>query len=377
MAIISSKIFKFNFTTCKTKKFAAPDNRNNNNNICCHINTLPKELLGCIYQQLETTDCQDSFSLVCKSFHRIATNARSNAAWIVTRYGPRFAIYFAILSYPSKCTNQFIQYLINFGAQVPRYLIQVLIQVYGKPIDNLVKLSENRRRRSTFNTVDLDLFFLKAVQQLSFDGYACLINEGFKKYGKIDIHSNDLALFLSLVDNVFVSNDLIRNQTFFPAPLTTTNTNYKNVLKLAQVSPKLYDLIAPVFDFDPLARSSLWEAILLIFFDEAFRSTEPTQERQSQFDYIRTNIITHKGKHVRLVGPLTDQQIFCQAFATFFTKYPVGYCHEKTMNKLLRLLKAYVHPNFSIDIALKHMVQASIGRSDTIDSLDKFLKEKN
>ncbi|KAI9348902.1 hypothetical protein BD770DRAFT_164267 [Pilaira anomala] len=371
MAILSSKHFKFNFNKSK-KLLAVPDKKN-----ICFINKLPKELLFCVYQQLETIDCQGSFSATCKSFHRIAINARSNAAWIVTRYGPRFAIYYAILSFPSKCNHQFIQYLINFGAQIPRYLIQVLIQVYGKPIDNIIKLSENRRRRSSFDTIDLDLFFLQAVQQLSFDGYATLIHEGFKKYGKIDIHSNDLSLFLSSLDNSSVSNDLIKDQMFFPAPLTTTHTNYKNILKLAQLSPKSYDLIAPVFDFDPLARSSLWEAILLLFFDEAFRSTQPTKERQTQFDSIKTTIITDNGRHVKLVGPLTDQQIFCQVFATFFTKYPVGYCHQATMKKLLHLLKAYVKPNFNIDFALKHMVQANIGRSDTIDSLDKFLKEKN
>lgn len=362
MTILSSKHFKFHFKN-KIKKSVTPDN----------ISRLPKELLCCIYQQLETIECQNSFSRTCKSFRTVSMDIRCNAAWVVTRYGSRFAIYFALLSFPSRCNSQFIQYMINFGAHIPRYLIQVLIQVYGKPIDNIIKLSETRRRRSSFDTIDLDLFFLKALQQLSFDGYATLINQGFKSYGKIDISSNDLIQFL---DNESSCNDLIKNQHFFPAPLTVKNTNYKNVLKLAQISPKSYDLIAPVFDFDPLARSSLWEAILLLFFDEAFRSTEPTKERQAQFDSIKNSVIPHNGKHVHLTGPLTDQQIFCQVFATFFTKYPVGYCHLNTMKKLLHLLKTYVKPNFSIHVALEHMVQAGIGRSDTIESVDKFLKGK-
>lgn len=358
MSILSS--FKFRLHKVK-KPLLTSDN----------MSKLPKELLCCIYQQLETVDCQNSFSRTCKSFRAVALDKRCNAAWVVTRYGSRFAIYFALLSFPSRCNSQFIQYLINFGAYIPRYLIQILIQVYGKPIDGIIKQSETRQRRSSFDTVDMDLFFLKAVQQLSFDGYATLINYGYKSYGKINVCSNDLLEFL---DDESSCHDLIINQHFFPAPLTVKNTNYKHVLRLAQTSPKTYDLIAPVFDFDPLARSSLWEAILLLFFDEAFRSTDPSKERLAQFHSINSTVIPQNGRHVHLTGPLTDQQIFCQIFATFFTKYPVGYCHQKTMKKLLHLLKTYVKPNFSIHVALEHMVQASIGRSDTIESVDSFLK---
>lgn len=378
MAIISSKHFKLSsFHFHKSKKTAIVTD---SSVVSCKYNVakLPKELLCCIYEQLETIECQNAFSKTCVAFHRIATDMRSNAAWVVTRYGPRFAIYYALLSFPQRCNSQFIQYMINLGAQVPRYLIQVLIQVYGKPMDSMIKSSENRRRRSSFHTFDLDLFFLKAVQELSFDGYATLIQHAFKFYGKIDINSNDLELFLTSLDqssfNKEALQELITKQWFFPAPFSSTHANYRLVLKLAQSCPSSYDMIAPVFDFDPLARSSLWESILLLFFDEAFRSTEPTKEKQLQLELIQKSIIIHSGRHVHLAGPLNDQQIFCQVFATFFTKYPVGYCNQKTMAKLLRLLKMYVKPNFNIDVALEHMVQANIGRSDTIESVDKFLK---
>lgn len=379
MAIISSKHFKLSsFHFHKSKKTAVATD----STPPCKYNIakLPKELLCCIYEQLETVECQNAFSRTCLAFHRIATDMRSNAAWVVTRYGPRFAIYYALLAFPQRCNSQFIQYMISLGAQVPRYLIQVLIQTYGKPIDSIIKSSENRRRRSSFHTFDLDLFFLKAVQQLSFDGYATLIQHAFKTYGgKIDINNNDLELFLTSLEpgsfNKDTIEDLIQNQWFFPAPLSSAHANYRLILKLAQSSSSSYDLIAPVFDFDPLARSSLWESILLLFFDEAFRFTEPTREKQLQLELVQKSIIVHAGRHVHLAGPLTDQQIFCQVFATFFTKYPVGYCNGKTMAKLLRLLKMYVKPNFNIDVALEHMVQANIGRSDTIESVDNFLKE--
>ena len=380
MAILSSKHFKL-LAFHKSKKVTVTPGAALTARPCL-VAKLPKELLGCIYQQLETRECQIAFSGVCKVFHCIALDMRMNASWMVTRYGRRFAIYYALLSFPQKCTHAFLQLLLNHGAIIPRYLIQVLIGHYGKSIDHLVKSSESRRRRSSFDTLDLDLFFLKGLQSLPFDGYATLISHAFQYYGNtIDIQKNDLNEFLSMLDKTMYDQqrlkDLIQDHWFFPGPLSgITHTNYRHVLKLAYTLPESYALISPVFDFDPVARSALWESILLLFFDEAFKSTEPNKEKQLQFNIVKQSIITHKGRHVQLVGPFNDQQIFCQVFATFFTKYPMGYCNEKTMSKLLRLLVMYVEPNFNIEIALEYMVQANIGRSDTIESLDQFLKNK-
>lgn len=389
MAILSSKHFRLSFqhnkflrkTSATQQKYPQEQQQLQ----ISHIQKLPKELLDCIYQHLETIECQTAFSTTCKSFHKIASNTRSNAGWIVTRFGPRFALYYALLKYSTKCNSQFIHYLINFGAKVPRYLIQVLIQVYGKPIDSMTEQNMRRRRRSSFNTMDLDLYFLKSIQKLPFDGYATIMNEGLKAFG-CNIGNNDLNQFLSALEekNSAAYKDLLYQQYFFPAPIippstttSATTTNYRQILKLAQTSPKDYNLIAPIFDFDPFARGLIWESILSFFFDEAFKSsaTVPTREKRAQFESIKSTIIVQKGKHTQLVGPLNDQQIFCQVFAAFFTKYPVGYCHQKAMKKLLCLLKTYVEPNFNIDLALEHMVQTNIGRSDTIESVDKYLKE--
>ncbi|KAI8878706.1 hypothetical protein K501DRAFT_258147 [Backusella circina FSU 941] len=332
------------------------------------ISELPDELLVCIYQQLETVECTSAFSRTCVSFRHVAVRSYTKAAWVVTRYGSRFALYYALLSIPERCDATFIEYLFSFGAHVPRYLVQALVQVYGKPVDSASSSEQRRRRRSSFDQCELDLFFLKAIQKIPFSGYALLMQRGAQLF----ISSLDTATF-----NEQIWNMLIKDQYFFPAPITDkTTTTYRHVLKLATISPATFDLIAPVFDFDPLARSCLWESILLLFFDEAFRSTSPTGERLAQLESIEKSVIVQRGKDVHLLGPLTDQQIFCQVFAHFFTKYPVGYCHQRTMTKLLDLLKRYVKPNFDIRIALEHMVHIQLGRSDTIESLDKFLKER-
>jgi hypothetical protein len=360
-----------------------PKSKSKQKNAHDYISDLPDELLVCIYQQLETVECTSEFARTCVSFRHIAVRSYTKAAWIVTRYGPRFGLYYALLSIPERCDATFIEYLISFGAYVPRYLVQVLVQVYGRSVDSASRSSEQRRRRSSFDICELDLFVTKAFQKIPFSGYALLMQKGAQDYDKhVMSESNDLQVFLSSLDtatfNEQIWNSLVKDQHFFPAPITDKiNATYRHVLKLATVSPRTFDLIAPIFDFDPLARSYLWESILLIFFDEAFRSTVPTRERQAQLESIEKNVIIQKGKDVHLMGPLSDQQIFCQVFANFFTKYPVGYCHQRTMTKLLELLRRYVKPNFDINIALEHMVHINLGRSDTIESLDKFLKEKS
>ncbi|KAK4518768.1 uncharacterized protein ATC70_008990 [Mucor velutinosus] len=324
----------------------------NNKNKPDFISHLPKELLQCIYQQLDSQDI-DAFNQTCRSFHSVVIQPSSKAAWIMAHYGARFALYYALLAIPQHCHGDFLHMLFNRGAAVPRHLLQRLIQVYLKPI-------EKRRRRSSFDTFDLDAFFAQQVQLLSFDGYATILQKGHELYG------NDLDLAANYHD---LKSMPASTDWYFPAP-APVDTNLRPLLKLAQTEPALFALMDPVFTFDPVARASLWEAAFLILFDEAFRATAPTQERQAQLLNLPLS------SQVRLVGPLTDQQLFCQVFANFFTKYPVGYCPSRTMHKLLALLKQYVKPSFNIDVALEHMVHANLGRSDTIESVDKFLKQK-
>lgn len=335
------KPFKLSFGN-KTKKTLSnkPD----------RISHLPKELLQCVYQQLDIQDIQ-AFNQTCRSFHKVVIQPSSKAAWIMTQYGARFALYYALLAIPQHCHGDFLHMLFNRGAAVPRHVLQRLIQVYLKPV-------EKRRRRSSFDTFDLDAFFAQQVQLLSFDGYATILQKGHELYG------NDLDLQANYHDLI----NMPISTWYFPAPAPVDN-NLRPLLKLAQIEPTTFALIDLVFTFDPVARASLWEAALLILFDEAFRSTAPTPDRLAQLLNLPLSDKVH------LVGPLTDQQLFCQVFANFFMKYPVGYCPSRTMHKLLALLKQYAKPNFNIDVALEHMVHANLGRSDTIDSVDKFLKQ--
>jgi hypothetical protein len=255
--------------------------------------------------------------------------------------------------------------MIHMGAVVPSHLLQCLLQVYGK--HDTAQSPSRRRRRSSFDDDLIQLqegFFSTQVQKLSFEGYVTLLQQ----QRHVRVQDDDVSLFLETPQK-----DMIHTKSFFPAPLLHQDAKkgcYRPLIKL--LSAQDFECIAPVFEFDPVARASLWESVLLVLFDEAFRSSELTSDRQSTLQVIRHMM----AGRVELVGPLNDQALFCQVFAQFFTKYPAGYCNQKTMDKLLNLFTEYVKPStFGTRHALEYMVLAQIGRQDTIESIDHFFKK--
>lgn len=328
------KHFKFNFHQKKQ----------------CGLYRLPEELLICVYQHLDTVTCTLAFASTCKRLRFIAQDPRSKASWIVTRYGPQFAIYYALLTIPEQCTRRFIQTLLHLGAHVPRCLIQVLVQSYGK--------AEYQQRKQ--KGIKHDPFTI-TIQRIPFEGYVTLINQT----STLDIQRDSLVHFYSSLTH---QTDLdwqkeLDNHLFFPIP-THTAHNFRPILKLAQMDPIRYERIAPVFSIDPIARSALWQSILSILFDEAFRTTPLTKERKQQLETIQYVIR-------RPLHNTKDQAIFHQAFADFFNKYPRGYCDQAAMDRMLNLLVTYVQPiDFSVKQALRLVKDV---RSDIKEMLEKFI----
>lgn len=322
------------------------------------ITRLPEELLVGIYQHLDSPQCRRAFTLTCKSFRRIAQQPSSVAAWMITRFGPRFAIYYAILTIPEQCDHRFLQYLFNAGARVPPCLVQRLIQTYGKQ-----EYTQKKERRSS---IPYDRSAL-SIQHIPFDGYAALITHSLKP---VDVQGNILKdFFTSFSQGTLQWKKELEEGYFFPI-ITNVTDNLRPIIKLAQVYPKEYQKIAPLFEFDPIARASLWQAVLSVLFDEAFRTSELTGDRRHQLKTIQ-NII---GQPVQLVGTWSEQAIFLRVFGDFFIKYPRGYCDEHAMIRLLELLTAYAQPrSFTIKQALRVIKNDDDMRTDIKDTVEKFL----
>ncbi|KAI9470762.1 MAG: hypothetical protein EXX96DRAFT_491175 [Benjaminiella poitrasii] len=320
---------------------------------------LPVELLVCIYQRLGTKECTRQFSFVCRAFHDVAIQPTSKAAWIVHHFGRRFALYYALLSFPERCHSQWVKTLFHMGALVPRHLLQCLVQVYGK---NIAMSDE------VISSILEGSFFARQIQHLPFDGYVIILQEGYQKYPDLDLQTNDVAAFMSCVSSF--------NHDFFPAPIIEKSMQHgaaAMMLKLFSLNADTISSITlmPLFEFDPVVRANAWEAVLLVLFNEAFRptSTNLKPDRERQLKRILESLATPYSADVK------EQTIFCHIFSYFFTKYPAGYCHQRIMNKLLTMLRTYLSNQFPIDTALATIVNQRSGRSDIVESIDYFLKE--
>ncbi|KAF7726194.1 hypothetical protein EC973_008992 [Apophysomyces ossiformis] len=299
------------------------------------------------------------------------------ACWLIKAFGCRFAIYYAILTIPSSCDDQFIRVLLNNGALVPRYLVQTLVTVYGKPAG---------RRRSNddiFSLGFLDNMFSEAVQQLPFTGFATLVHIGYERYGNVltTRSHGDLGMFLDrymptngkAMESDTNAQTLIEQYAFIPAPLVPSPnvpppTSLRVLLRLATTESKLFRTIQPVFEFDPVARRYLWEVVLLFLFDLSFRANIDRAEDHDCLKSLRTVIRPAND----LIKSIKDQDLFCFALVSLLRKYPTGYCDKKMMSRMLHLLVEYVEPGFSLMEVLEELTRREI-RTDTKESIQYFL----
>ncbi|KAG1456311.1 hypothetical protein G6F56_006857 [Rhizopus delemar] len=289
--------------------------------------TLPKEIWMYIYQYLDNTR---PFSATCKQFQRIAQDPTCESSWIITRYGRRLSIYYALLTLPERCHPDFLYTLFRSGAQLPSCLTQALVQNYGK--------------RSTSQ-------FATQIQRLPFTGYVYLIGQS----PPTDILGDDSKdFFASLVLNDKRWKDQM-DAGFFPLTIS------RSILKLAQMDPIRFQWIEPLFEFDVGARVGLWQAVLALFLDEAFRKSKITVERKRQL--LTAQSVTRR---------MESEDLFCNVFAEFLTKYPRGYCDAQTMDRMLGLLVVYIQPTgFSIPQALTSIRNL---RSDIQERLNVYLE---
>ncbi|KAI7899725.1 uncharacterized protein BX663DRAFT_520217 [Cokeromyces recurvatus] len=352
------------------------------------ITKLPRELLVCIYQQLRTQECIKQFSLTCRTFYHIAVHPRSKAAWIITHFGPRFALYYALLTVPKLCYSQWVNILFHMGAIVPRHVLQALVQVYGKGHTSLHKnpyttdkssLSPLNCDDEIMNCIFEGKFFSNQIQHIPFDGYVTILQKGYQDSPELDLQTNDVAIFMSSISSTCSSSNSMNNRhDFFPAPLIEKTMQHgasMMTLKLLSLNNTIqpFETVIGLFEFDPVARASLWEAIVLILFNEAFKSNssiELSRDRQYQLKMALQCL------NLPYESDIKEETLFCHVLSHFFIKYPVGYCHQGVMNKLLGMLKFYLRNLFDLDTALRWIVNQRLGRSDIIESIDHFLKHE-
>lgn len=323
------------------------------------LTDLPDEILTCVFERLDSLSTIYEFALTNKKLNSIAATPRSLACWLTLQKGPRFSIYFALLTMPHLCDDHFLRLLINQGALISRHLVQQLVLLYGKSSSH-------------------PSLFTQCIERLPFSGYAVLIHQGFHSYGNILVNANesDYHQLMKAGGDWEVG---IHEHCFLPAPAVGSYT--RRLLNLATTRPDLFGLISPVFEFDRDARQTLWDSLFLLLLDVAF-TQHPIAHHQPQLACLDTIITPQPLRFASssLRGSVknkfeTDLDCFAHTFTTFFNKYPAGYCDDKVMHKLLSLMFHYLHPGFDLRLALTEISRGFLPtRKDIAAQLDRFLK---
>ncbi|ORZ24435.1 hypothetical protein BCR42DRAFT_402954 [Absidia repens] len=329
--------------------------------------------------------------------YSIAATPRSLACWLTKQKGHRFSIYYAILAMPHLCDDHFIRLLFNQGALLSRHLVQQLVTLYGK--------------NPTQPTVTS--LFIRSIQQLPFSGYAILIHHGFQLYGNIlvspDQDDYHRLMMPTVAENAVVEKKMhawqeaIHDYCFLPAPVVFGGSSYsRQLIRLADTRPDLFDSISPVFSFDMDACHALWECIFLFLLDLSF-THHSVDHHHEQLACLHRIIKPHNNNMSRFAAtpaaiqgpgwygkkkttpstiqkstPVDDLDIFAHAFISFFAKYPIGYCTDHVMHKLLSLCFKHLHPSFDLRLALtKIMDDLPTMRKDITHQIDQFLKSQS
>ncbi|KAI8089581.1 uncharacterized protein BX664DRAFT_314774 [Halteromyces radiatus] len=328
-----------------------------------YLDRLPDEIIGCIFEQLDSLSTIYQFLLTCHRIHSItSTTPRLLACWLVKQQGPRFAIYYAILSMPHLCDDRFIQLLLNQGALLSRHLVQQLVLLYGKSSSSSCISSSQ---------------FSQSLQQLPFSGYATLIHQGSRLYGNIMVTKTQMDYTqLMASTNIEQWQMAIQDHYFVPAPVIHGPSSYsRSFLRLVIMRPDLFNLFSPVFGFDLEARCALWESIFLYLLDLSFSHHSTHHDKLALLDRIITpkqHIRFVLSKEHRIVG---DQDAFVHSFISFFGKYTHGYLADQFMNKLLGFLFDYIHPSFDLKLALLEISETlPPTRKDISHLVKQFLK---
>ncbi|KAI7864267.1 hypothetical protein BDF14DRAFT_1730863 [Spinellus fusiger] len=302
------------------------------------------------------------------------------ALWILTRFGPRFGLYYALLAIPECCDDHLIRCLTSNGADIPRHLVQSFVKEYGHPMP----IREAKKGRDLIPYVDS--LFNTAVQSIPFSGYATLMYLASTTYGDISMHNKqgDLRQFLTILNETKgvpteELHSLVNTYGFMPGPIlfqtgALVSPSLLHFIKMAHTSPKDYANLSFLFEFDPAARRHLWDAIHRLLFEFAYLS-ELNEDHYAQLRSLSCVILPKTSRH--MLRRIKDQDIFIYTYTAFFTRHSVGYATQRQIQNYLTLLFTYIKPGFCLATVLKSIASTTIEQTNISDAIIQFLNKRH
>ncbi|KAI8575821.1 hypothetical protein K450DRAFT_260047, partial [Umbelopsis ramanniana AG] len=161
----------------------------------CHndlLSYLPEEILLNVFANL---DSPTEFICTSRYFASLGSSPRFVAHWITLRYGKSCALYCALTKHSEICDDKLVRCLMTLQVDMPRYLLQMLIENYRGPRRASVKSSNSTNQSGGKLST-----FTDAISMLPFSGYAAVINAAFEKYGDVfTSEENDFSTVIRIL----------------------------------------------------------------------------------------------------------------------------------------------------------------------------------
>lgn len=355
LAISNSHSFKFKSIFKLNKKSIKHHLDERHNHQSDLLSYLPEEILLNVFANL---DSPTEFICTSRYFASLGSSPRFIAHWIALRYGKSCALYCALTKHSEICDDKLVCCLMTLRVDMPRYLLQMLIENYRGPRRASVKSSSSIQSTSKLST------FSDAIGMLPFSGYAAIINAAFEKYGDVfTSEENDFMTVTRILGELQGGHaseekqaqleQIFMEKQFLPVPLPEVMMP-KSLIKLALEDSKLFSRISPVFRVDKHARYRIWEWTLLDAVDNSFSTSDKLSARKMKL----MECISKCLKEMPLGGIKEEHEVFILALLSVLKRYPSGYISSSVIAKAFHLVDKHIKPDLA-DMMVKDEIETN------------------
>ncbi|KAG2175343.1 hypothetical protein INT44_007831 [Umbelopsis vinacea] len=338
------------------------------------LSYLPEEILLNVFANL---DSPTEFICTSRYFASLGSSPRFIAHWITLRYGMSCALYCALTKHSEICDDKLVRCLMTLQVDMPRYLLQMLIENYRGPRRASVKSSSSSNQSGGKLSA-----FTDDISALPFSGYAAVINAAFEKYGDIfTSEENDYSTVIRILGELQNGHGSEEKQAqleqiffekqFSPVPMPEQMMP-KYLVRLALEDTRLFNRISPVFRIDKHARYRVWEWALVDAIDNSFSSSDKLSARKMKLMESTSMCL----KEMPVGGIKEEREVFILAMVSVFKRYPSGYISASVIAKAFHLVDKYIKPDLA-DMMVKDEIETKQDISPVIlEGFEKFISTR-
>ncbi|KAJ3319372.1 hypothetical protein HDU76_000574 [Blyttiomyces sp. JEL0837] len=173
---------------------------------------VPVEVWASVFMYLDL-DTVSAFTLINRTCRSVSVDPYSRAKLLIRAFGKPLVLLHAFHRTRSALTGDVARLLLNFGAGLPRFLVQLVVRE--------VTMAGAGSHSIRMHSSNVDSTWTQTFRPVKPDIFAFFVQSGFEKYGQeMDYTGNDTSRFLKLmrqpIDNVDEMRSLIAKYGWLP-----------------------------------------------------------------------------------------------------------------------------------------------------------------